>query len=182
MSKIYQKSISCHKKRAKRRNGGFTLLELLVVVLIIGILAAVALPQYQTAVLKSRAAEMLLLGKAVQSAQKVYYMANGTLSADLTALDIALPAGFEVDAQNPSLALRRAERVKQGVEIELDNEKVRVRTQDRKLSYYFFINQNEGAVYCTAQEGNAWEKVCKSQGTFGGSGWYGPGMNTYIIK
>ncbi len=74
-------------------NGGFTLIELLVVVLIIGILAAVAVPQYQKAVYKSRTAEAVTMVKALANAEEVYYLANGDYTNDISELDVDIPQG-----------------------------------------------------------------------------------------
>lgn len=70
--------ISCHK--------GFTLIELLVVVLIIGILASVALPQYQKAVQKSRLAQLDTMIDAARKNVELYLLANGHPSSGLVKL------------------------------------------------------------------------------------------------
>ena len=75
----------------KSNKQAFTLIELLVVVLIIGILVAVAVSQYQKAVEKSRAAEVWAVLKTMYQAQKSYHLANGKYADSFEELDIDLP-------------------------------------------------------------------------------------------
>lgn len=75
---------------------GFTLIELLVVVLIIGILSAVALPQYQRAVEKSRFSVMYPFVKSLAVAQSAYVMANGTPARSFADLDVSLPSNCRI--------------------------------------------------------------------------------------
>ena len=74
-----------------KNNQAFTLIELLVVVLIIGILAAVAVPQYQKAVWKTRGTQLLVAVQALHTAQKAYYLANGTFASTFDELSIEMP-------------------------------------------------------------------------------------------
>ena len=81
----------------QNKSCAFTLIELLVVVLIIGILAAVAVPQYQNAVEKARAAEAMIILRTIADANRRYYLANGEYATFVSDLDIEIPG---VDADN----------------------------------------------------------------------------------
>ena len=149
----------------------FTLLELLVVVLIIGILAAIALPQYKKALYKSRYNSLMALVNSIYQAEERFYMTKGFYTDNLTNLDIDLPScTLSNDKKNCTFDWGECS-------LHLDNSSGSVgdmvvcyRTKDLKNAYvYFFRLQNPTASprMCFAQgtnTNNVWNKVCKDVG------------------
>ncbi len=91
------------------KNRAFTLIEVLVVVLIIGILAAIALPQYQRAVAKSHFSNLKLMVNSIEKAQEAYYLAHDDYSDNFNNLDITMPNGLQSDVMDHTQSINRIE-------------------------------------------------------------------------
>ena len=152
---------------------GFTLLELVIVVLVIALLAAVAVPQYKRAVAKSRYKSMFALAKAVYLGQENFYLAQGRYAQDLSNLDISIPSATDIL-----------------MGLHSDDFSTYVLTKHKKLNNTLVIYNQHSAhypnhVYCEAQANDSlamW--VCEEGlgGTRVEEGSLTPGYTAYVLE
>jgi len=150
----------------KNNTKGFTLIELLVVVLIIGILAAIALPQYFKAVEKARGAEALSLLGAIAGAQQRYYLTQNhyattfaVLDLDFTNADGSTPDGGTLKTKNFTLTLVG------GGTSDTDGTDDYIKADRPKGRYPYELRKyyNSGEVQCGGTNGTT---ICPSLGNF----------------
>ena len=145
----------------------FTLMELLVVVLIIGVLAAVAVPQYKKAVLKSRFKTLYPVARSLAQAQESYYLGTGDYAENLSELDVSVPG----DPTGQTTTLSDGTQVKLGAEE--NHVYVRAEKGDNALMIYQNHSPNfAGETHCEAKLDNTLANwLCEKglDGTFVGN-------------
>ena len=146
-------------------DSGFTLIELLVVVLIIGILAAVALPQYQVAVLKARATELIQLVSSIKKLEEAHYLATGSYTTFLEDLDVEFAAEKQNDSGSPIIY-----QTPKGIEIQLYSSGFVISAIPNEVGFLLYYKYSTASdsyrdkMLCIAKTDTA-KKVC---GTLGG--------------
>ncbi len=144
-------------------NGGFTLIELLVVVLIIGILTAVALPQYKIAVAKADYTQAMVVLDTIYKAQKIYFLENGKYAEDLRNLEIDLPAGgiYATGAVKNGIFYQKNKKDFLTCSIATDQPYCRL---DNYGQLYYIIQLNSGQRVCQTDGKAFLNRICQSLG------------------
>ncbi len=135
---------------------GFTLIELLVVVLIIGILAAIALPQYEKAVLKSRATQMQVFTKHFKDLCTMDQLSGGDCSGPLADM------GWEYPMENYQIANIKEDFDCGDFELQHSGKQLAVYPKYDTSLYFYFNHPN---TFCMAyEESSLAQGLCQSMG------------------
>ncbi|EMR8237111.1 pilin [Neisseria gonorrhoeae] len=120
---------------------GFTLIELMIVIAIVGILAAVALPAYQDYTARAQVSEAILLAEGQKSAVTEYYLNHGTWPKDNTSAGVASPSdikGKYVESVTVTNGVVTAQMKSDGVNKEIKGKKLSLwaRRQDGSVKWF----------------------------------------------
>lgn len=85
---------------------GFTLIEVMIVIMIIVIITAILMPHYERAIEKTKVSEALLVTRAIADANRMYDLKNGAYTNNIDSLDVQIPGkdGF-LNQQNQDTRL-----------------------------------------------------------------------------
>ncbi|ENW3363850.1 pilin, partial [Neisseria gonorrhoeae] len=123
---------------------GFTLIELMIVIAIVGILAAVALPAYQDYTARAQVSEAILLAEGQKSAVTEYYLNNGKWPEDNTSAGVASASkikGKYVESVTVAKGVVTAEMKSDGVNKEIKGKKLSLWAKRQDGSVKWFCGQ-----------------------------------------